>query len=129
MTLKPTDDNILVLPDLPPTMSKGGIILPDSARAKTRPCTGTVMAVGPGRWQQAILQHRMLRARDVGTYTMSRARVTIGRLPVQVEPGDRVIFPMYAGVWVEIDGRQMQLLPERDLLAVVGAGTDVKFAQ
>lgn len=87
----PLDDRILVRPDDPEKETKGGIIIPDRAQAKST--RGTVLAVGPGK------------------------RLENGeRVSVSVEPGDAVIYSRYGGSDVEIDGEELKVLSENDIL-------------
>jgi chaperonin GroES len=72
----------------------GGIIIPDTA--KERPVEGEVVAVGPG------------------------ARNEAGRvIPLDVKPGDRVVFGKYAGMDVTIDGAELLVLREGDILGKI----------
>ena len=73
--------------------TKGGIVLPDTA--KDKPQEGEVVAVGPGR----ILEN--------GT-----------RIPPEVKVGDRVIFSKYSGTEFKMDGEEYLILRESDILAV-----------
>jgi len=125
--VKPMNDNVVIRPDEAPTHSPGGIILPDEARKKERPVAGVVLAKGPGKWVEAKLDAASLRARDVGTYTLDRVKIVVGRRPVALEVGMRVLFPKYAGVWVKLDGVPVQIMPESDVLAIIDAGTEASF--
>jgi chaperonin GroES len=92
--LKPLDDRVVVeLVDAEETTA-GGIVLPDSAQEK--PQLGTVVAVGPGR----LL--------DSGNR---------GELSVAI--GDKVYFGKYGGVDQELNGREVKILRESDILAKV----------
>ena len=92
--LKPLDERIVVEPVEAEEMTAGGIVLPDTAKEK--PQRGTVLAVGPGK----LL--------DNGKR---------GELAVVV--GDEVIYGKYAGSDIEIDGRDVKILRESDILAKV----------
>lgn len=94
ISLRPLDDRVVVQPLEAEETTAGGIVLPDSAREK--PQRGTVVAVGPGR---------ML---DSGT-----------RGDLSVEVGDTVIYGKYGGSEVEVDGQEMKILRESDILAKV----------
>ncbi len=75
--------------------SKGGIIIPDTAKEK--PQEGEVVAVGPG------------------------ARDESGNLvPLDVKAGDRVLFGKWSGTEVKIDGQDLLIMKESDILGVVG---------
>ncbi len=94
LNLKPLDDRIVVEPVEAEEMTAGGIVLPDTAKEK--PQRGTVLAVGPGK----LL--------DNGER---------GALSVAI--GDEVIYGKYAGTDIEIDGRDVKILRESDVLAKV----------
>lgn len=74
--------------------TKGGIVLPDTAKEK--PQKGKVIAVGTGR----VLENGQ-------------------RVPLEVKEGDIVVFAKYGGTEIEIDGEEYVILSERDLLAVL----------
>ena len=94
INLRPLDDRIVVEPVEAEQMTAGGIVLPDSAQEK--PQRGIVVAAGPGR----LL--------DSGER---------GELSVAV--GDEVIYGKYAGSDFELDGREVKILRETDILAKV----------
>ena len=92
--LRPLGDKILVKRVEAETKTKSGIVLPDSAKEK--PKRGKVIAVGDGR------------------------RLDNGeRAPLNVKKGDEVIFTSYAGTEVKIDGEELMIMSEDDILAVV----------
>lgn len=90
----PLGDNVLVKRVEAEDVTKGGIVLPESAKEKPR--EGIVLAVGEGR------------LKDDGT-----------RAPLQVKKNDRVIFSSYAGTEVKIEGTEYLLVREDEILAVV----------
>lgn len=92
--LRPLDDRVVVEPMEAEETTAGGIVLPDTAKEK--PQRGTVIAVGPGK----LL--------DNGT-----------RAEAAVAVGDEVIYGKYSGSEVEIDGREVKILRESDILAKV----------
>jgi len=92
--LRPLDDRVVVEPLEAEEVTSGGIVLPDTAKEK--PQRGTVLAIGPGK----LL--------DSGER---------GELALAV--GDEVIFGKYAGTDIEIDGREIKILRESDILAKV----------
>ena len=94
LNLRPLDDRIVVEPLDAEETTAGGIVLPDSARE--RPQRGKVLAVGPGK----LL--------DSGT-----------RGEVSVAKGDEVIFGKFGGSEIEVDGREVKILRESDILAKV----------
>ncbi|RIH89598.1 MULTISPECIES: co-chaperone GroES [Calidithermus] len=92
--LKPLGDRVVVQRIEEQATTKGGILLPDTAKEK--PQKGKVIAVGSGR----VL--------DNGT-----------KVPLEVKEGDTVVFAKYGGTEIEIDGEEYIILSERDLLAVI----------
>ena len=92
--LRPLDDRVVVEPVEAEERTAGGIVLPDAAKEK--PQLGTVVAIGPGK----LL--------DSGKR---------GELSVAV--GDKVYFAKYGGVEQELDGRDVKILRESDILAKV----------
>jgi Co-chaperonin GroES (HSP10) len=94
MTLKPLDDRVVVEPLSAEEKTAGGIVLPDTAKEK--PQRGTIVAVGPGR----LL--------DSGE-----------RSALSVKVGDEVLFSKYGGTEIEVDGKEIKILRESDILAKV----------
>jgi len=96
MKLRPLHDRILVKRLEEEQVTKGGIIIPDSAKEK--PIKGEVVAVGPGK------------VADDGK-----------QIPMNVKSGDKVIFNKYAGTEIKIDGEELLIMREDDILAVIEA--------
>jgi chaperonin GroES len=94
VNIRPLDDRVVVQPVEAETKTAGGIVLPDSAKEK--PQRGKVLATGPGR----LL--------DNGER---------GSLSVSV--GDEVIFGKYSGSDIEIDGKDVKIIRESEILAKV----------
>ncbi|MDD4364381.1 co-chaperone GroES [Aminithiophilus ramosus] len=94
MQLKPLADRIVVKAVTQESRTKGGIVLPETAKEK--PQEGEVAAVGTGK----ILENGQ-------------------KLPLEVKVGDRVIYSKYAGTEVKIEGEEYLILSERDVLAIV----------
>lgn len=94
MKIKPLNDRILVLRTEDENKTKGGIIIPDTAKEK--PQKGRVVAVGPGKMGED------------GT-----------RFPLDVKVGDHVIFSKYAGNEIKLDDIEHVFMKETDILAVV----------
>ena len=92
--IRPLDDRVVVEPIEAEETTAGGIVLPDSAKEK--PQRGTVVAVGPGR----LLDNGQR-----------------GELSVAV--GDEVIYGKYGGTDIEINGSEVKILRESDILAKV----------
>lgn len=92
-TIKPLGDRVVIERLEEETITRGGIVLPDSAKEK--PQKGKVIAVGTGK----LL--------DNGT-----------KVALEVKEGDIVIFAKYGGTEIEIEGKEYIILSERDLLAI-----------
>ena len=92
--LRPLDDRVVVEPQEAEERTAGGIVLPDTAKEK--PQRGKVISIGPGR----LL--------DNG----KRGELSIG-------VGDEVIFGKYSGTEIEVDGQDVKILRESDILAKV----------
>ena len=94
MKFTPLHDRVLVKRLDAEEKSKGGIIIPDTAKEK--PQQGEVVAVGAG------------------------ARDEHGKLvPLDVKPGDRVLFGKWSGIEVKIDGDDLRIMKEADILGVL----------
>ena len=94
MNLKPLHDRVIIKRMEEEKMSAGGIVIPDSATEK--PIKGEVLAVGGGK------------ALDNGSV----------RAP-QVKVGDKVLFGKYAGTEVKLDGNEILVVKEDDILAIL----------
>jgi len=94
MHVKPLHDRIIVRRLEEEGKTKGGIIIPDTAKEK--PIEGKVIAVGTGRMKKD------------GT-----------KLPLEVKKGDRVLFAKYGGTEVMIEGEEHLIMKEEDILAVI----------
>ncbi len=95
MKIRPLGDRLVVKPMSAETMSKSGIVIPDTAKEK--PQEGEVIAVGPGRWN------------DDGD----------ARLPMQVKVGDKVMFAKYGGDEFKLNDEEVKILREDEILGVV----------
>ncbi|HEU4868451.1 MAG TPA: co-chaperone GroES [Actinomycetota bacterium] len=93
MGLKPLGDRVLIKIEETENALPSGLVIPDTAKEK--PQEGTVVAVGPGSYQD-------------GT-----------RVPLDVKEGDRVLFSKYGGTEVKVGGEEFMMLNERDVLAIV----------
>ena len=94
LKLRPLDDRVVVEPKEAEMTTAGGIVLPDTAKEK--PQRGTVVSVGPGK---------LLDSGERGS--------------LSVAVGDEVIYGKYSGTDIEIDGRDVKILREGDILAKV----------
>jgi len=94
MNLRPLHDRVLVKRVEGEAKTKGGIIIPDSAQEK--PSEGKVIAVGPG------------------------ARDEAGKLvPLDVKKGDRILFGKWSGTEVKLDGEELLIMKESDIMGII----------
>jgi len=94
MKIKPLNDRVLVKRMEEVQVTKGGILIPDTAKEK--PIEGKVIAVGPGKMS------------DAGS-----------RMALQLKEGDRVLFGKYAGTEIKMEGEEYLMMREEDILAVL----------
>jgi len=95
MKFRPLHDRVVVLRLDSEEKTKGGIIIPDSAKEK--PQEGEIVAVGNG------------------------ARDETGKLvPLDVKKGDKVLFGKWSGTEVKIDGQELLIMKESDIMGVIG---------
>ena len=103
MKFRPLGDRVLVKRVEEETKTKGGIIIPDTAKEK--PMQGEILAVGPG------------------------ARNEKGDLiPLGVQVGDRVLFGKWSGTEVKLDGDELLIMKESDIMGVLDASAQAKAA-
>ncbi len=95
MGIRPLGDRILVKALEEEQKTRSGIVLPDTAKEK--PQQGKVLAVGKGAFIEDSRERR----------------------PLDVETGDTIIFARYGGTEVKLDGDELLILSERDILAIV----------
>jgi chaperonin GroES len=93
--IRPLGDRVLVRPLEKEEITKGGILLPESAKEK--PQEGEIVAVGSGKWVEGKL------------------------VPLDVKVGDKVIYSKYGGDELKIDGVEHKIMREDDILAVSAA--------
>jgi chaperonin GroES len=91
--LKPLEDRIVVKANEEENTTSSGIVIPDTAKEK--PQEGSVVAVGPGRFEDGA------------------------RVPLDVAVGDNVIYSKYGGTEVKVEGDEYLILSARDVLAVI----------
>jgi chaperonin GroES len=94
MKVRPLHDRLIVKRLEEEEKTKGGIIIPDSAKEK--PIEGKVVAVGDGK------------LREDGS-----------KVPLEMKVGDRVLFAKYAGTEVKIDGEELLMMREDDILGII----------
>jgi chaperonin GroES len=89
--IEPLGDRVVIKPTAKEEVSKGGIVLPDTAKEK--PQEGKIIAVGPGRLTEEG-----------------------NRIAMDVKKGDKVIYSKYAGTEFKLDGEELIILREGDIL-------------
>ncbi len=94
MKIKPLGDRVLIKPSEEKEKTKGGIVLPDTAKEK--PQEGKIVAVGEGR-----------KTEDGKT------------IPLTLKVGDRVLYGKYSGTEITVDGEEYLIMREEDVLAVI----------
>lgn len=95
MNIKPLADRILVKPFEADEMTKGGIIIPDTAKEK--PMEGEIVEVGTGRFEDGK------------------------KIDLEVKKGDRVLYGKYSGTELTLDGTEYLIMRESDLFAVINS--------
>ena len=91
--IAPLADRVVVKPLEETETMRGGLYIPDTAKEK--PQQGEIIAVGPGRFEEG------------------------SRVPMDVKVGDRVLYGKYSGTEVTLEGEQVLILRESDVLAVI----------
>ncbi|PIR72311.1 MAG: co-chaperone GroES [Candidatus Nealsonbacteria bacterium CG10_big_fil_rev_8_21_14_0_10_36_24] len=95
MNIKPLSDHILIEPVKGEEKTKSGILLPDTAE-KEKPEQGRVIAVGPGR------------------------KTSAGKIiPMEVKPGQKVLFTKYGPNEIKVDDKEYLIAKEEDILAII----------
>jgi len=95
--LRPLGDRVVIQPTPREEMTKSGIVLPDTAKEK--PQEGKIIAAGPGRLT------------DEGK-----------REPMDVKQGDTVLYAKYAGTEFKVEGEELLIVSQKDILAIVETG-------
>jgi chaperonin GroES len=98
MNLKPLSDRVVVRRVDSESVTKGGIVIPDAAAEKAD--QGTVLAVGPGK----------------------RNKETSELIPLDVAVNDQILFGKFSGQTVKVDGEELLILREEDILGVITKG-------
>ena len=101
MKFRPLHDRVVVRRVEQEGKSAGGIIIPDTAKEK--PMEGEIVAVGPG------------------------GRDESGKLiPIDLKPGDRILFGKWSGTEVKLDGEELLIMKESDVMGVIEGGASAK---
>ena len=93
VSLQPLEDRIVVKPSEGEEMTASGLVIPDTAKEK--PQEGEVLAVGPGRFEDG------------------------NRVPLDVKVGDKVLYSKYGGTEIKVEGEDLLVLRESDVLAKI----------
>jgi chaperonin GroES len=93
MAIKPLGDRVIVRPDAAEETTSFGIIIPDTAKEK--PQRGNVVAVGAGKVENGV------------------------KVDMTVKAGDKVLYGKYAGTEITIDGEELMIMRESDILGVI----------
>jgi chaperonin GroES len=91
--LRPLGDRVVIKPTPREEMTKSGIVLPDTAKEK--PQEGEIIAVGPGKFEDGK------------------------REPIDVSVGQKVLYAKYAGTEFKVEGEDLLILSQKDILAIV----------
>ncbi len=94
MKIQPLHDRVIVKRVEEEEKTKGGIIIPDTAKEK--PIEGLVVAVGSGKSEEGGK-----------------------KVPLEVKKGDRVLFSKYAGTEIQIEGEEHLIMKEEDIIAII----------
>ena len=103
MKLRPLQDRVLIRRVEPEAKTAGGIIIPDTAKEK--PMEGEVVAVGPGARDEEGMLH-----------------------PLDVKTGDRVLFGKWSGSEIKLDGEDLMIMKESDIMGVIDQAAAKKKA-
>ncbi len=95
LNLKPLADRVIVKPMEKEEKTKGGIIVPDTAKEK--PIEGTIVAIGPGKVTEDGKQVKL-----------------------EVKEGDKVLYGKYSGTEVTVEGEEYLIMRESDIFAIIG---------
>jgi chaperonin GroES len=106
--LQPLHDWALIEPSVSKEKTAGGLFIPDTAKEK--PVEGKVLAVGKGRWETPE------KKRD----SKSKKKEDKVFKPTVIKPGDQVLYEQYATTRVDLDGKELVLVRESDVLGLVG---------
>jgi chaperonin GroES len=93
MAIKPLGDRVIVRPDAAEETTSFGIIIPDTAKEK--PQRGSVVAVGAGKVENGV------------------------KVDMTVKAGDKVLYGKYAGTEITVDGEELMIMRESDILGII----------
>jgi len=93
LSIQPLADRVVIKPSEPESQRPSGIYVAETAKEK--PQKGTILAVGPGKWEDGQVE------------------------PMTVQPGDTVLFAKYAGTEIRIDDQDVLIMSQKDILATI----------
>ncbi|MDQ2744724.1 MAG: co-chaperone GroES [Chloroflexota bacterium] len=95
LSIQPLADRVVIKPSEPESQRPSGIYVAETAKEK--PQKGTILAVGPGKWEDGQVE------------------------PMTVQPGDTVLFAKYAGTEIRIDDQDVLIMSQKDILATIAS--------
>ncbi len=95
LKLRPLGDRLIVEPLEQELRTESGLFIPETAKEK--PQQGHVLAVGPGNFKEGSSE----------------------RIPMDIKAGDRILFAKYAGTDIKLSGKELKILRENDVLAIL----------
>jgi len=93
LSIQPLGDRVVIKPSEPESQRPSGIYVAETAKEK--PQKGTILAAGPGKWEDGQVE------------------------PMTVQPGDTVLFAKYAGTEIRIDDQDVLIMSQKDVLAKI----------
>jgi len=111
MGIQPLQDWALIEPSEAKGKTTGGLFIPDAAKEK--PVEGKVLAVGKGRWET-------LENKPASKPKMKKGKEEKVFKPTVLKPGDQVLYEKYGTTEVDLDGKELVLVRESDVLGLVG---------
>jgi len=108
MGLQPLQDWALIEPSEAKEKTAGGLVIPDSAKEK--PVEGKVLAVGTGRWDTP--------EKKFGITPKKKEEKVF--MPTVLKPGDQVLYEKYGTTEIDLDGKELVLVRESDVLGLLG---------
>jgi chaperonin GroES len=108
MEIQPLQDWALIEPSEAKETTTGGLFIPDTAKEK--PVEGKVLAVGKGRWETPD--------KKLGSKPKKKEEKVFR--PTVLKPGDQVLYEKYGTTEVDLDGKELVLVRESDILGLVG---------
>ena len=111
MKLQPLQDWALIEPSEAKGKTTGGLFIPD--QAKEKPVEGKVLAVGMGRWET-------LEKKSESNRKLKKEKEEKVFKPTVLKPGDQILYEKYGTTDIDLDGKELVLVRESDVLGLVG---------